>query len=951
MYDSEVALNLTGQAITKVEQKAKSVGQTSATTARQFEKFREVIGQSRQKLEEAARAFEKGEIGAKDFAKVVVQTESKINSLNSRIRDSSARLTDFGTRASRAGSMFRSVFSGTIAAAGTLSLASAIKDLGIESVHTFATLDKLTRFTATLDKNFQTPEALLKFREDIKKLSTEIPHSAESIAKASFTIKSAFQNLSEEDLIAYLREFGNAATASNTDIASHAQNMAALAKQYNITGKDLQSFSALIASSFGQALASDSQVAAGFNRILNAAKSTKQPLADMVAAMSTLQSASSDAESNTTLLLNTYAKLTDPKYIEGIKEMGVSVFDAAGNFKPLNQLINEMAEKLRGLNDQQINDKLAWAKDLQAREGIKTLIRLVDDYNKQLSNGADQEAFKKKNDLMANSVEARWEKMLNRWNNIKLGLGEGIFQTVDDAGKLNLKNLNTSEWKEVIAKGLRNAITGGFADVSPVVVRDGTSLGENLADGMAVGIASGQSGVVNAAIEMARRAYNAAKDFLWIGSPSKLFAALGKDTAQGYIDGIAAMKASVQAAMASILDISGLKTGKGDKEGVELLTQLINEIARANTKTKEQEVLIELTAGKYSKLNAAIKEKILLAARENDAINANIQLQEMLQNLLDKGLNKSEYQLTAEKLKTAEFTKGNEALKKRILYMTALNELPSVGVGTGDFSYEPMGTLEGTGTGGEEEMEQMRKRIQAMQNDLEPPPPLINRWANFWEMMQRSLKEFRDSMPSFKEAVGVNLIGSIETFGSSLGQAIAQWDGTLKGFLHGLVQTVRQVVQQIVSELIRILIIKAITSIASAFVGSLGGISGGSAGGLDSAGDIGGGHFASGGAVPGFGSGDTVAAMLTPGEYVVKKDTVNRWGKGFFDRLNYAPRMAFAGGGMVGGSSSTTSNSWAPVFHINIMGGGGNAQQTARSVKQGIHEALATMEHERRRNK
>jgi TP901 family phage tail tape measure protein len=70
--------------------------------------------------------------------------------------------------------------------------------------------------------------------------------------------------------------------------------------------------------------------------------------------------------------------------------------------------------------------------------------------------------------------------------------------------------------------------------------------------------------------------------------------------------------------------------------------------------------------------------------------------------------------------------------------------------------------------------------------------------------------------------------------------------------------------------------------------------------------------FAEGGSVPGEGDGDTVPSMLTPGEYVISKPTVNAFGTAFFDMINSiksgfsVPRMttsgipAFAGGGAVG---------------------------------------------------
>jgi TP901 family phage tail tape measure protein len=61
-------------------------------------------------------------------------------------------------------------------------------------------------------------------------------------------------------------------------------------------------------------------------------------------------------------------------------------------------------------------------------------------------------------------------------------------------------------------------------------------------------------------------------------------------------------------------------------------------------------------------------------------------------------------------------------------------------------------------------------------------------------------------------------------------------------------------------------------------------------------------YYAEGGIIPGTGEGDTVPAMLTPGEFVVRKSAVNAYGKGFFQAINnmknfFATKFAF--GGMV----------------------------------------------------
>lgn len=78
--------------------------------------------------------------------------------------------------------------------------------------------------------------------------------------------------------------------------------------------------------------------------------------------------------------------------------------------------------------------------------------------------------------------------------------------------------------------------------------------------------------------------------------------------------------------------------------------------------------------------------------------------------------------------------------------------------------------------------------------------------------------------------------------------------------------------------------------------------------------------FARGGPVPGTGTGDTVPAMLTPGEYVIRRDAVRRVGVAFLDAINgirgapgiSAGRLAFASGGLVPQVGGT-------VNHVSVV--------------------------------
>ena len=93
-----------------------------------------------------------------------------------------------------------------------------------------------------------------------------------------------------------------------------------------------------------------------------------------------------------------------------------------------------------------------------------------------------------------------------------------------------------------------------------------------------------------------------------------------------------------------------------------------------------------------------------------------------------------------------------------------------------------------------------------------------------------------------------------------------------------------------------------------------------------------------GGKVPGSGNGDTVPAMLTPGEFVMSKGAVNMIGADKLMAMNKAgggtnqPKMMkFAGGGIVPGIDAPSGKNRKVV----VIGGGGGAQAPSQVASSG----------------
>ena len=120
--------------------------------------------------------------------------------------------------------------------------------------------------------------------------------------------------------------------------------------------------------------------------------------------------------------------------------------------------------------------------------------------------------------------------------------------------------------------------------------------------------------------------------------------------------------------------------------------------------------------------------------------------------------------------------------------------------------------------------------------------------------------------------------------------------------------------------------------------------------------------FANGGSV---GSTDTVPAMLTPGEFVMKKSAVEKYGSGFLSSINEGvmPMRGFQNGGVVSPVSAeagTTSNSASQVtnssdFTFNIQDGGAEqageqgSDDQQRDFAQKVKAAVTTVVQEESR--
>ena len=127
-----------------------------------------------------------------------------------------------------------------------------------------------------------------------------------------------------------------------------------------------------------------------------------------------------------------------------------------------------------------------------------------------------------------NGIAQKLPDVIDAGVNLLLSFIEGITSAIDKNSKRLAEDI-----RELFKSLLRAAVlvlTGGIVDLKDV--------GNNMMGGLIGGIKDKASDLVNSAVNAAKDAVQAVKDFLGIHSPSRLFAQIGKYTDMGFVNGI-----------------------------------------------------------------------------------------------------------------------------------------------------------------------------------------------------------------------------------------------------------------------------------------------------------------------------------------------------------------------------------------------------------------------------
>jgi len=319
------------------------------------------------------------------------------------------------------------------------------------------------------------------------------------IQPAIYDIFSSIE-VSGDDAIKVLNGISKAAIGGATTLEVAGNSIIGILNAWGLTAKDVGRINDQMFQLVRKGRGTFEQFTAAMGKAIPSAKSAGQSVEE-VSAMLMLMTRSGV----TTAMAGTSAAramdlLANPKFAENMRDIGMSVYDASGNFKPMSKIIDEIRNKFKDLNPgeraKEIKGLLGGAgNNIQARRFLNLALGDTNKLYKQMqgyakdAGGAANEAY----NIMKNTPAAKLQLMKNEWEILKVTFGEAAsavkifiveaitplikwFNALSPEVKKNIIIISGIVAAILILSGIIIAAVGGFFLLSGAMAAVGTAM-------------------------------------------------------------------------------------------------------------------------------------------------------------------------------------------------------------------------------------------------------------------------------------------------------------------------------------------------------------------------------------------------------------------------------------------------------------------------------------------
>lgn len=414
----EQSINKMSSSVSKT---ASEVGRSTSQSRQQVSAFDKTVEKSQKSLSNWVKQKYQLIIEAKDkVSPIISKISSGVKSFAGKTWSTTLKAIDLVTSPIK--KIFSILKSPLMAAGLTLSLGAGLTS----SVQTFAGFEAAMSQVKAISG--ATGEEFAKLTTKAKQMGATTKFTATESAEAFQYM--AMAGWKTEDMLNGIEGIMNLAAASGEDLGTTSDIVTDALTAFNLTAKDSGHFSDVLAQAAANANTNVGKMGQTFQYVAPVAGAMGYTIEDTALAIGLMANAGIKGEKAGTALRGIFTRLVDPPKdaAKAMKDLGLSVSNADGTMRPLNDVMVDLRKSFAGLTDEQ---KTQYASALAGQEAMSGLLAIVnaseDDYNKlaQAVNNADG-ASKRMSDTMLDNLSGKFTLFKSALDGVKISLGERI---------------------------------------------------------------------------------------------------------------------------------------------------------------------------------------------------------------------------------------------------------------------------------------------------------------------------------------------------------------------------------------------------------------------------------------------------------------------------------------------------------------------------------------------
>lgn len=299
-----------------------------------------------------------------------------------------------------------------------------------------------------------------------RRVAAEIPAPFEQMQSALFDIFSSMDvGLDEAERL--LSAFSMAAVAGQTDVQTAGRATIAIMNGFGIAAEDVNRVMDIQFQAVRKGVFTYEEFASTIGRAIPSAVRAGQSVETLSGMMAFLTRNGQSAAMAATASARAFDLISNPVFARNMRELGLSVHDAAGNFRPMVDIARDIRDRLAGMTPAEASEAL---RELTFGAGgtiqaMRFLNLAVGENGAQLDemvghmNGAAG-AMGNAYDIMLEQPQSQLQLLKNNWEILKTEIGDRVIPVIN---RLVQVGLGILEWFRNLSPGLQDIIIKGGA--------------------------------------------------------------------------------------------------------------------------------------------------------------------------------------------------------------------------------------------------------------------------------------------------------------------------------------------------------------------------------------------------------------------------------------------------------------------------------------------------------